>query len=231
MSPSYQYPLGVTLSLPRRLALLEWAEASDAWIIEDDYVGEFRYAGAPLPPLYSLDRRGRVLYLGTFSKTLAPALRQGFIIVPPQLVERVKRLKLISDRQTPVLDQHVLAHFIAEGYFASHVRRMRLLYARRRQVLLGAIKDEAAGCLRLGPAPEVGMHLIAYLERSVDDIAISKKLLSQRIYAAPLSSFYATTARSKGFALGFAGTPEGRIRPAVRELVKEIHAASPRRSG
>jgi GntR family transcriptional regulator/MocR family aminotransferase len=108
VSPSYQYPLGVTLSLPRRLALLEWAEASDAWIIEDDYVGEFRYTGAPLPPLYALDRRSRVLYLGTFSKTLAPALRQGFIIVPPQLVERVKRLKLISDRQTPVLDQHVL---------------------------------------------------------------------------------------------------------------------------
>ena len=120
---------------------------------EDDYVGEFRYAGAPLPPLYSLDRRGRVLYLGTFSKTLAPALRQGFIIVAPQLVERVKRLKLISDRQTPVLDQHVLADFIAEGYFASHVRRMRLLYARRRQILLHALKDEAADCLRLACAP------------------------------------------------------------------------------
>jgi GntR family transcriptional regulator/MocR family aminotransferase len=224
VSPSYQYPLGVTLSLRRRFALLEWAQSTNAWILEDDYAGEFRYSGAPLPPLYTLDRSGRVLYLGTFSKSLAPALRQGFLVVPPDLVERFKGLKLIADRQTPVLDQHVLARFISEGYLAAHLRRMRLLYSRRRSALLEALQSEAAGLLHVSDTPEVGLHIVARLRVPIDDRSVSRGLLQQQIYAAPLSSFYAGATRERGFALGFAGTPESQIRPAVRHLVKAVNS-------
>jgi GntR family transcriptional regulator / MocR family aminotransferase len=224
VSPSYQYPLGVTLSLPRRLALLEWAESSDAWILEDDYAGEFRYSGAPLPPLYTLDRSDRVLYLGTFSKSLAPGLRQGFLVVPPDLVDRFKALKLIADRQTPVLDQHVLARFISEGYLAAHLRRMRQLYSRRRTELLKVLSSEAAGVLHVNDTPEVGLHIVARTRVPVDDLAVSRNLLLRQIYAAPLSSFYAGASRERGFALGFAGTCESKIAPAVRYLVKEVES-------
>ncbi|MGB6535687.1 MAG: PLP-dependent aminotransferase family protein [Xanthobacteraceae bacterium] len=232
VSPSHQYPLGVTLSLPRRLALLEWAEAANAWILEDDYAGEFRYSGAPLPPLYTLDRSNRVIYLGTFSKSLAPALRQGFLVVPPDLVERFKGVKLIADRQTPVLDQHVLARFIAEGHLAVHLRRVRAIYARRRTALLAALRREAAALLDVGETPEVGLHIVARLHAPADDVAISRYLLQRQIHAAPLSQFYAGTTPQFGFVLGFAGTCEQQIRPAVRELaraVKMFPAASPRR--
>lgn len=228
VSPSHQYPLGVTLSLPRRLALLEWAEAANAWILEDDYAGEFRYIGAPLPPLYTLDRSNRVIYLGTFSKSLAPALRQGFLVAPPELVGRLKGLKLIADRQTPVLDQHVLARFIAEGHLAVHLRRMRIIYARRRTALLSSLRREAAALLEVGETPEVGLHIVARLRVPADDVAISRYLLQRRIHAAPLSQFYAGATAQFGFALGFAGTCEHQIRPAVRELVKAIEMTAAR---
>jgi GntR family transcriptional regulator/MocR family aminotransferase len=224
VSPSYQYPLGVTLSLPRRLALLEWAESTNAWILEDDYAGEFRYAGAPLPPLYTLDRSSRVLYLGTFSKSLAPGLRQGFLVVPSDLVERFRALKLISDRQTPVLDQHILARFISEGYLAAHLRRMRQLYSRRRKALLEALSNDAAGVLYVNNTPEVGLHIVARTYVPVDDFIVSRSLLKRQIYAAPLSSFYASASDERGFALGFAGTCESQIEPAVRHLVREVES-------
>jgi GntR family transcriptional regulator / MocR family aminotransferase len=225
VSPSYQYPLGITLSLPRRLALLEWAESADAWILEDDYAGEFRYTGAPLAPLYTLDHNGRVLYLGTFSKSLAPALRLGFLIVPPDLVDRFAALKLIVDRQSPVLDQHVLTRFIADGHLAAHLRRMRLIYARRREALLRALQEDAAGVLRVTDTPEVGLHVVAHLDSPIDDKTVSRLALGHHIYAAPLSSFYAGSRRQRGFALGFAGTTEARIRTAVRRLVSIIEHA------
>jgi len=224
VSPSYQYPLGVTLSLRRRLALLEWAKSTNAWILEDDYAGEFRYSGAPLPPLYALDRSDRVLYLGTFSKSLAPGLRQGFLVVPSDLVERFKALKLIADRQTPVLDQHVLARFISDGYLAAHLRRMRQLYSRRRTALLEALLSEAANVLHVNNTPEVGLHIVARTYVPVDDFVVSRSLLKRKIYAAPLSSFYAGASHERGFALGFAGTCESQIEPAVRHLVREVES-------
>lgn len=226
VSPSYQYPLGVTLSLPRRLALLEWAQAANAWILEDDYAGEFRYTGRPLPPLYTLDSSNRVIYLGTFSKSLAPALRQGFLVAPPDLVERLKVIKLIVDRQSPVLDQHVLARFIAEGHLAVHLRRMRTIYGRRRTALLKALRREAGGLLHVGETPDVGLHIVARLCTGADDVLVSRHLLERQIHAAPLSRFYTGTARQSGFALGFAGTDECRIAPAVRELVGAVKNVS-----
>jgi GntR family transcriptional regulator/MocR family aminotransferase len=131
---------------------------------------------------------------------------------------------LIADRQTPVLDQHVLAKFISEGYLAAHLRRMRQLYSRRRTELLRALLSEAAGVLHVNDTPEVGLHVVARTCVPVDDLAVSRNLLLQKIYAAPLSSFYAGASRERGFALGFAGTCESKIAPAVRYLVKEVES-------
>ncbi|MDE9397110.1 aminotransferase class I/II-fold pyridoxal phosphate-dependent enzyme, partial [Pseudomonas aeruginosa] len=125
VTPSHQYPTGVTLSLARRLELLEWAERADGWIVEDDYDGEYRYSGTPLAPLAALDRQGRVLYVGTFCKIAFPALRLGYLVVPPALVERFRQRRAIEVRHSEVGTQRVMADFIAEGHFQRHVRRMR----------------------------------------------------------------------------------------------------------
>ena len=227
VSPSHQYPLGALMSLRRRLALLDWADGADAWIIEDDYDGEYRYAGRPLAPLYTLDRADRVLYLGTFSKVLAPGLRLGYLVVPADLVERFTILKTASDRHAPRLPQQVLARFIEEGRLAAHLRRMRTLYARRRLVLLDALASEAAGLLDAGDSPPAGLHLVARLLTDGDDEAVSERVLAQRVHAAPLSRFYAGAPQARGFVLGFAGTPETAMGGAVRTLTAAIGAVGP----
>jgi GntR family transcriptional regulator/MocR family aminotransferase len=227
VTPSYQYPLGATLSLRRRRALLEWAHAAEAWILEDDYYGEYRFAGRPLPPLYTLDRHERVLYLGTFSKMLAPGLRLGYLVVPPSLVDRIIDLKAASDRYAPGLTQHVLARFISEGRLAAHLRRMRTLYSARRRALLEALATHASGVLDAGDAPDAGLHLIARLLVDADDVAISQRALQSRIHAAALSTYYAGPARQRGFVLGFANCEASEMAPAVRRLVAAIHASAP----
>ena len=222
VTPSHHYPLGFTMSLRRRLALLDWAEAADAWILEDDYDGEYRYGGRPLAPLYTLDRGHRVLYLGTFSKIMAPGLRLGYLVVPADAVDAFAALKAASDRHAPSLTQRVLARFIEEGRLAAHLRRMRLLYARRRLALLDALEREAMGVLRASNAPEAGLHLVARLAVPADDVAASRRALEKRVYAAPLSTYYAGAAPEQGFVLGFANTREDRMAPAVRRLVEAI---------
>jgi GntR family transcriptional regulator/MocR family aminotransferase len=228
VTPSHHYPLGCTMSLRRRLALLDWAERADAWILEDDYDGEYRYGGRPLAPLYTLDRGHRVLYLGTFSKVLAPGLRLGYLVVPTGAVDAFAALKAASDRHAPSLTQRVLARFIGEGRLAAHLRRMRGLYARRRRALLDALEREAGGVLRASDAPEAGLHLVARLTLSVDDVAASERALRKRVYAAPLSSYYASAERERGFVLGFANTREEDMAPAVRRLVEAIEGVRPR---
>ena len=152
VTPSHQYPTGVT-PLARRLELLEWAERADGWIVEDDYDGEYRYSGTPLAPLAALDRQGRVLYVGTFCKIAFPALRLGYLVVPPALVERRQR-RAIEVRHSEVGTQRVMADFIAEGHFQRHVRRMRRAARARRDALLRGW-PEAPGCQPL-PAVEAG---------------------------------------------------------------------------
>jgi GntR family transcriptional regulator/MocR family aminotransferase len=225
VTPSHHYPLGFTMSLRRRLALLDWAESADAWILEDDYDGEYRYAGRPLAPLYTLDRGRRVLYLGTFSKVLAPGLRLGYLVVPPGAVDAFAALKAASDRHAPSLTQRVLARFIEEGRLAAHLRRMRVLYASRRLALLDALEREAKGLLRASNAPEAGLHLVARLAVPAEDVAASRRALQKRVYAAPLSTYYAGSEREHGFVLGFANTREDRMAPAVRRLVEAISEA------
>ena len=230
VTPSHHYPLGFTLSLRRRLALLDWAERADAWILEDDYDGEYRYGGRPLAPLYTLDRGHRVLYLGTFSKVLAPGLRVGYLVVPAGAIDAFTALKAAADRHAPSLTQRVLARFIGEGRLGAHLRRMRGLYARRRLALLDALEREAAGLLRASDAPEAGLHLVAWLDRPADDVAASQRALEKRVYAAPLSTYYAGPERERGFVLGFANTREDAARPAVRRLVEAIESVGARRS-
>jgi GntR family transcriptional regulator/MocR family aminotransferase len=162
VSPSHQYPLGVTMSLSRRLALLDWARRADAWVVEDDYDSEFRYAGRPLAALQGLDRDGRVIYLGTFSKTLFPSLRLGYLVVPEDLVDSFMAARIVMDRQPSTLTQAVVANFIEEGHFLRHVRRMRTLYSERQEALLRAARRELDGVLDVRPC-ETGLHLMGWL--------------------------------------------------------------------
>ena len=222
VTPSHQYPLGATMSLRRRLALLDWAASADAWVLEDDYDGEYRYGGRPVAPLYALDRGHRVLYLGTFSKMLAPGLRLGYLVVPRPAVEHLARLKAASDRHPPGLAQLVLARFLAEGRLAAHLRRMRVLYARRRKALLDALRGRAADLLDAGEPPEAGLHLVARLRGRGKDGAISRRALELGVHAAPLSVFYAGERPQQGFVLGFAGTPSEAMAPAVERLTAAI---------
>ena len=175
VSPSHQFPVGVTMSASRRLELLRWAGRSGAWILEDDYDSEFRYRTRPLASFQGMDQDGRVVYIGTFSKTLAPALRLGYLIVPEEVAPVFRVARAASDRHSPVLEQAVLADFLAEGHFARHVRRMRGVYAERQDALVGAVKSLLGGVMEVGPTG-AGMHLTAWLERGADDGAVSAQL-------------------------------------------------------
>jgi GntR family transcriptional regulator/MocR family aminotransferase len=162
ISPSHQFPLGVTMSLTRRLKLLQWAQESDAWILEDDYDSEFRYAAYPLTALQGLDTRGRVIYIGTFSKVLFPALRIGYMVVPSGLIEAFRAARAHADRGSTLLEQLVLARFVAEGHLARHIRRMRSLYAKRQAVFVEAVQTHLQGWLDVQPN-DTGLHLVAWL--------------------------------------------------------------------
>jgi len=225
VTPSYHYPLGGTLSLPRRRALLAWAHATGAWILEDDYYGEYRFAGRPQLPLYALDRHARVLYLGTFSKMLAPGLRIGFVVAPRPLVQRLTDLKSATDRYTPGLMQLVLARFISEGRLAAHVRRMRTLYRERRAALLDALATHASDVLDVGEPPDAGLHVAVRLKVDVDDVAVSRDVRKQGISAAPLSAYYAGATKVRGFVLGFANTGGADATRAITALTRAVRRA------
>ena len=161
VTPSHQYPLGVPMSLARRLALLHWASGARAWVIEDDYDSEFRYGARPVPCLHGLDVDGRVIYVGSFSKTLFPSLRLGFLIVPPDLQEGLVAARAAADQHPPVLDQSILADFLVEGHFARHLRRMRVAYRER----LEALSRRRAALLRRRAAAAADAHRPAHDRR------------------------------------------------------------------
>jgi GntR family transcriptional regulator/MocR family aminotransferase len=225
VTPSYHYPLGATLSLPRRRALLAWAHATGAWILEDDYYGDYRFAGRPQTPLHALDLHERVLYLGTFSKMLAPGLRLGYLVAPRPLVAPLTALKTATDRYTPGLMQLVLARFIAEGRLAAHVRRMRAVYRERRAALLDALARHAGDVLDVGEPPDAGLHVAVRLRPDVDDVAVSRALRAEGVAAAPLSAYYARSPRTRGFVLGFANTSAAAADRAVLCLAGAIRQA------
>ena len=186
VSPSKQFPLGMALSLERRHRLVEWAVRSDGWIIEDDYDSEFRYAGRPLPSLYGMDRAGRVIYLGTFSKTLFPALRLGFAIVPATLVEAFVSARTVVGRYSPILEQVLVARFMKEGHFASHVRKMRKLYAQRQDYLLEAVASRLGAYMTARPT-DTGMEIVAELAPGISARALAKAAAREGLEIMPLS--------------------------------------------
>jgi GntR family transcriptional regulator/MocR family aminotransferase len=217
VTPSHQYPLGVTLTLARRLALLEWAHEADAWIIEDDYNSEYRYAGRPLASLQGLDKNGRVIYIGTFSKTIFPSLRLGCAVVPEKLIEVFAAARSLMDVHSSTVEQAVLADFISEGHFARHLRRMRRLYEERQKILAAECEKHLAGLLEIEKA-EAGMHLIGWLREGADDRRISEKAAAKNLKLAPVSDYCIEKKRRGGLILGYTAFDEKQIKKGVRVL-------------
>ncbi|HEX9922094.1 MAG TPA: PLP-dependent aminotransferase family protein [Anaerolineae bacterium] len=221
VSPSHQYPLGVTMSLARRLALLQWAAQANAWILEDDYDSEYRYAGRPLAALQGLDSTGRVIYIGTFSKVLFPGLRLGYMVVPPDLIDAFTRARALTDRGSAWLDQAVLTDFIVEGHFARHIRRMRALYAERQALLVELVRHRLAGRLEIRSA-EAGLHVVGWLPPDVNDHTVSERLSAQGIEALPISSYALISQKRGGLILGYAAVNAATIHKGVRRLEKTL---------
>ncbi len=217
VSPSHQFPLGVTMSAARRLALLRWAADARAWVLEDDYDSEFRYDARPLACLQGMDADGRVIYVGTFSKTLVPALRLGYLIVPEGLVDAFRMARSVVDRHSPVVDQAALADFLAQGHFARHVRRMRRIYAERQEVLLAACRERLGDRLELEPRP-AGMHLVGWLGPGRDDEQASAAAARDGVEAAPLSRYALERPPRGGLLLGYAGYQPRAIAEGVDRL-------------
>jgi GntR family transcriptional regulator/MocR family aminotransferase len=217
ITPSHQYPLGMTMGATRRMLLLNWALRSDAWIIEDDYDSEYRFGSRPISSLQGLDSNDRVIYIGTFSKVVFPALRLGYIVIPRDLVPAFSAARDAADVFSSTLYQLVMTDFIRDGHFARHIRRMRMLYMERRKTLAAAIQSEMGkSCEVIGA--EAGMHLVVLLPPGIDDVAVSKRAASRGISATPLSTCYLKAPARAGLILGYGGTDERQIRNGVRKL-------------
>jgi GntR family transcriptional regulator / MocR family aminotransferase len=225
VTPSHQYPLGTTMTLGRRLALLDHARRADAWVFEDDYDSEWRYEGKPLAAMHGLDQDGRVVYVGTFSKVLFPAIRLGFMVVPAHALDRFLAARTALDEQPSLLAQPALAEFIAAGHFGTHLRRQRRRYKRRQELLLTAVAKHLGGLLSMAPDPG-GMHLIGYLSprlvARMDDREASRRAAATGIDAPPLSAHWIGRPRQQGLMLGYTALADDAIEPAVTRLAKAL---------
>jgi GntR family transcriptional regulator/MocR family aminotransferase len=228
LTPSHQYPLGVTMTLARRLAVLRWAAKNDAWVIEDDYDSEFRNDGRPIAALQALDRAGRVLYVGTYNKVLFPGLRLGYMILPSGLVDAFVSMRRITDGYSAPFMQMVLAEFIQTGRVAAYLRQARQHYARCRDLLVSRIEADWGGAVRLGPS-STGVHLVAHLPKGTDDVALSHAARSHGLGVAPLSRFYYGVDREAGLMIGFGATNLKRIAASVRSLAPLLAPLRPTR--
>lgn len=229
-TPSHQYPLGCVLSLERRRALMENAIAAGAWIIEDDYDSELRHSGAPLPAIQGLTADAPVVYLGTYSKTMFPALRMGFMIVPAHLVRKIDEALSEIARQGRVAEQIALADFIDSGKYARHLRRMRRLYQQRRVALVRAIDRQMSDLVTLSEDGG-GMHLTVRLDAPLKDRDVSQALRGHGLFAAPLSAYCmpgAGTSRYNGFMLGYAGVPAEKADALIARFARVIRTMLPR---
>jgi GntR family transcriptional regulator/MocR family aminotransferase len=217
VTPSHQYPLGVTMSASRRIRLLNWASEVDAWIFEDDYDSEFRFASRPIASLQGVDEDRGVIYLGTLSKVLFPALRIGYLVIPKDLVEAFRCVRMAMDIFPSMLFQAALNDFIREGHFARHIRRMRMLYMSRCETLVGAIQRHLGGRLQLVSA-QAGMHLAGFLPSDVDDTVISRRAFEAGVSAMPLSACYLSHPARSGLVLGYGGADDAAIEHGVAVL-------------
>ena len=228
VTPSRQFPLGMTLPLARRVQLLQWASAVNGYILEDDFDGEFRYRGQPLPAMMSLDHEQRVIYIGSFSKAIFPALRLGFMVFPKPLAVVAARILRLTGPRASLIAQPALARFMIDGGFAAHIRRMRRLYAGRQKLMLAALKDLAGGVLS-AVTPDGGMHVIAeaapdILSAGRSDRALSEAAASVGVTARPLSGFYHEQPEAQGLVLGYAGFTETEMRGALVKMIAAIKA-------
>ncbi len=223
VTPSYQFPLGVTMSLSRRLALLDWAVRCGAWIIEDDYDSEYRYTGRPLAALQGLDKEDRVIYVGTFSKVLFPSLRLGYLVVPADLIDVFSAAQAHTACYSPLINQAVLADFLTEGHFARHLRRMRRLYEERQSVLVQCAARELGQRLEIKPA-RAGMHLIGWLPGDASDQAVSRRAAEVGVDVRPLSFYCLNVKHRGGLLLGYTGIPVAEIQRGVEKLATVLRA-------
>jgi GntR family transcriptional regulator/MocR family aminotransferase len=221
VTPSHQYPLGATMSVTRRLSLIETARQTGAWIIEDDYDSEYRYAGHPLASLQGLDQHGRVLYVGTFSKTIFPSLKLGCLVVPPDLVDVFTAARALHGAHSPLIEQAVLAEFIAEGNFARHIRRMRTLYEKRQKILLEEVQRNLKGLLEM-KADDAGMHLVGWLPDDFDDREAARKAAAVNIRLSPISDHSINPYQRSGLVFGYAAFDEKQIRSGVAKLTEVL---------
>jgi len=221
VTPSHQYPLGITMSLRRRTDLIDFAQTRDAYIIEDDYNSEFRFNGPPLPCLQGLDHAGRVIYAGTMSKILYPSLRLGYLLVPEQLVDVMAKVRSVMDQHSPAIDQATLARFITEGFFLSHVKRMRKLYADRREFFVQQFK-RCLGDRFILQDSEAGLHFVAWLRRKADFDEIIRRGGEIGVKPVPLSRYCISAKLKPAFVFGFAAWSRAQIREGLTKLAAAL---------
>jgi len=225
VTPAHQFPLGITMSLRRRLELLEWARKSEALIFEDDYDSEYRYSGRPVPALQGLDRNGLVLFAGSFNKVLFPSLRLGYLVIPSDLVSYFAATKSVTSRHAPLLEQAVLCDFITEGHFGRHLRRMREVYAERLSVLMESARQKLAGLLEISNV-EAGLQTVGWLCDGIDAESAAKAAATRGVEVTPLSRYSRGRMAQKGLQLGFAAVDASEIRRGVRELAVALEEES-----
>lgn len=218
VTPSHQYPLGVTLSMARRLSLIDWARAAGAYIIEDDYDSEFRFAGPPLSALQGIDGEGRVIYLGTFSKTLLPGFRFGYLVVPRHLRERVLTIRRLTDRFPSTLAEDALTEFLRDGHFSAHIKRARKRVRAARDALVEALRD---GPFQVS-APEQGLHLVAELAPGADDVLLARQAREAGFGTKALSPLYQRQSERRGLVIGFSGFPPEVLGAAARRFCASL---------
>ncbi|WP_185273659.1 MocR-like pyridoxine biosynthesis transcription factor PdxR [Adhaeribacter swui] len=223
LTPSHQYPVGGTMPACKRLELLAWANQNHMWLIEDDYDSEFRYTGKLLASLQGMDKGGRVIYLGTFSKVLFPALRIAYLVLPTvALANHFRYHKAMLDRQHPILEQLILTEFIQEGHFTRHLRRMRILYKKRQDTLLACLRQYAPQ-LAYSDMNESGMHILVWLPEHLSDKAVSELLRQEGIIAPPLSDYTLTNFKKPGLLLGYSAFTEAQITQGIEKFARVVN--------
>ena len=209
------------MRMEERLRLLDIAETANAWVIEDDFDGEYRFQGRPVPAIQSMDRSGRVIYVGTFAKLLFPALRLGFMVLPPELAGRIVNALSTTGQFAPLLLQAALADFITEGHMSRHLKRMRRIYAQRRQLFREIVAERLRDEITLSPA-EAGIQVVGYLREGIDDIKVSQAAAKRAINVSPLSKYFQNTAATQGLVLGYAACGAAQTREGVERLAQAI---------
>jgi GntR family transcriptional regulator/MocR family aminotransferase len=223
VTPSHQFPLGMTMSLARRTALIDFARTCDAYIFEDDHNSEFRYTCPPLPCLQGLDNAWRVIYAGTMSKILYPSSRLGYILAPEQLVEPMIKIRAVMDQHSPAIDQATLARFLTEGFFLSHIKRMRKLYSDRREFFIEQFNNLLGKYFNL-EIPEAGLHFVAWLRRKADLPLITRVCNEIGMRPSPLSSCFMKAQPEPALTFGFAAWSRAQIREGLGKFAAALNS-------